>query len=162
MTVDAPVEKVWALWSNFENFPRFMRHLREVRRLDDRRSRWSAVGPAGTTVDWEAVTTAWVPNETIAWESVEGGAVATAGVVHFRPVHDGGTVIDVRLSYTPPAGAVGHSVAVLFGVDPKQSMDDDMVRLKSLLEEGRTTAGRAREQVRLEEIEDRQNVPQAW
>jgi uncharacterized membrane protein len=111
-------------------------------------------------VDWEAVTTAWVPNATIAWESVEGGAVATAGVVHFRPVDDGGTVIDVRLSYTPPAGAVGHAVAVLFGVDPKQSMDDDMVRLKSLLEEGRTTAGRAREQVRLEEIEDRQDVPQ--
>ncbi len=160
--VGAPIERVWALWSNYENFPRFMSHLREVRRLDDRRSRWSAVGPAGTTVEWEAVTTLSLPNQAIAWESVEGAPVATTGVVRFWPIDEGGTEIEVRLSYTPPAGALGHAVAVLFGVDPKHSMDDDMVRLKSLLEEGKTTPGTGRERVRLEEIEDRQDLTQPW
>jgi uncharacterized membrane protein len=44
------------------------------------------------------------------------------------------------MSYTPPAGAIGHAVAALFGADPKRAMDEDMVRLKSILEDGKTTA----------------------
>jgi hypothetical protein len=31
-------------------------------------------------------------------------------------------------------------VAALFGADPKHAMDEDFVRLKSLLEHGRTSA----------------------
>jgi uncharacterized membrane protein len=46
----------------------------------------------------------------------------------------------VQLSYNPPASVLGHTVASLFGVDPKRAMDEDMVRLKSLLEEGKATA----------------------
>jgi uncharacterized membrane protein len=162
ITVRAPVERVWALWSNFENFPRFMSHLRQVTRLDDTRSRWTAVGPAGTTVEWYAVVTDVVPHEKLAWESVEGSSVNTIGVVHFRPAPEGATEIDVRLLYAPPGGALGHAVATLFGVDPKHSMDDDLVRLKSLLEEGKTTPGGSRERVRLDEIEDRQDLPKPW
>jgi uncharacterized membrane protein len=45
----------------------------------------------------------------------------------------------VQMEYTPPAGALGHAVAKLFGADPKQAMDEDMVRLKSLFEDGKTT-----------------------
>jgi uncharacterized membrane protein len=149
INVAAPVDQVWRLWSNFENFPRFMEHLREVRRIDDKRSRWVAVGPAGIPVEWEAVVTDWVPNELIAWKSLEDSVVDTAGRVRFQPV-DNGTEIDVRISYNPPAGALGHAVASLFGADPKRAMDEDMVRLKSLLEEGKTRAGG--EQVQLEEF----------
>ena len=67
--------------------------------------------------------------------------MASAGIVQFLPGDDGGTRIDVHLSYNPPAGAVGHLVASLLGSDPKHAMDEDMVRLKSLLEEGRTSVG---------------------
>jgi uncharacterized membrane protein len=52
----------------------------------------------------------------------------------------GGTRITLRMSYCPPAGVVGHTVACLFGADPKREIDDDMVRLKSLLEIGKTRA----------------------
>src|SRR6185295_11028547 len=110
ITVGAPIERVWALWSNFENFPRFMSHLRQVTRMDERRSRWTAVGPAGSTVEWFAVLTQVVPQEKLAWESVEGSAVKTTGVVHFRSAREGGTEIDVHLLYAPPAGALGHAV----------------------------------------------------
>jgi hypothetical protein len=41
-------------------------------------------------------------------------------------------------------------VASLFGTDPKHAMDEDMVRLKSLLEEGKTRADG--EQVQLDEV----------
>jgi uncharacterized membrane protein len=42
------------------------------------------------------------------------------------------------MSYMPPAGAAGHAVAQLMGVDPRQAMHEDLMRLKGLLEEGRT------------------------
>jgi uncharacterized membrane protein len=144
ISVAAPVEQVWQLWSNFEQFPRFMSHLREVRRTDENRSHWVASGPAGVPVEWDAVVTEWVPNERIAWKSVEGSVIGTAGRVRFRPTPDGKTEIDVHLAYNPPAGALGHAVASLFGADPKHAMDEDMMRLKSLLEEGKTRADRER------------------
>jgi uncharacterized membrane protein len=148
--VAAPLEQVWQLWNNFEQFPRFMSHLREVRRTYKNRSHWVATGPAGMPVEWDAVVTEWVPNECIAWESVEGSTVETSGRVRFRSTEDGGTEIGVQMSYSPPAGALGHAVASLFGTDPKRALDDDMVRLKSLLEEGKTSGGK--EQVRMDEV----------
>jgi uncharacterized membrane protein len=76
--------------------------------------------------------------------------VENSGRVRLRPDERGGTLIEIRMSYNPPAGAIGHSVASLFGVDPRTAMDEDMVRLKSLLEEGKASAGEG--QVRLEEL----------
>lgn len=62
--------------------------------------------------------------------------------MRFEPA-DGGTRVLVRMSYNPPAGALGHAVAMLFGADPEQAMTEDLVRFKSLLEEGKTsTRGR--------------------
>jgi uncharacterized membrane protein len=149
--VTAPVEAVWQLWNNFEQFPRFMSHLREVRREGEDRSHWVAKGPAGTSVEWDAIVTERVPNEVLAWRSVEESTVQTAGRVRFRPMPDGGTEIDVQMSYNPPAGALGHVVAFLFGTDPKHAMDEDMVRLKSLLEEGKTRAN-GEEPVHLDQV----------
>jgi uncharacterized membrane protein len=150
ITVAAPVEQVWDLWSNFENFPRFMAHLREVRKLDEGRSHWVAEGPAGVPVEWDATITDWVPNRFIGWKSVEGSTIDTAGQVRFHPVGDDQTEIDIQMSYNPPAGVAGHAVASLMGSDPKHAMDEDLVRLKSLLEDGRTIANG--EPVHLEEV----------
>ena len=149
LTVAAPVEQVWEVWSNFENFPRFMSHLREVRKIDEGRSHWVAAGPAGVPVEWDAIVTDWVPNQFIGWESIEGSTIETSGRVRFRPLPNGKTEIDVQLSYSPPAGAAGHAIASLFGADPKRAMDEDLGRLRSLLEEERT--GGDSEPVRLEE-----------
>jgi hypothetical protein len=41
------------------------------------------------------------------------------------------------MAYNPPAGAIGHGVAKLFGVDPKHELDADLLRLKTYLESGR-------------------------
>jgi uncharacterized membrane protein len=138
LLVMAPVDQVWELWSNFENFPRFMAHLREVSKIDEGRSRWVAVGPAGVSVEWEAEVTDWVPEQFIGWTSVEGSSIETTGQVRFRPISSSETEIDVQLSYNPPAGAAGHAIAALMGTDPKRAMDEDLGRFKSLLEEGKT------------------------
>jgi len=150
ITVQAPVDQVWELWSNFENFPRFMTHLREVRKFDEAHSHWVAAGPAGIPVEWDAVITDWVPKQFIGWSSVEGSTVDTTGQVRFRPVSEAETQIDVQLAYSPPAGAAGHVIAALFGTDPKSAMNDDLVRFKSLLEEGKTRSNGA--PVHLEEV----------
>lgn len=140
INVNAPVDEVYSFWKNYENFPRFMDHVHEVRAIDDGRSHWVVSAPAGTTVEWNAVTTKDIPNEVIAWKSEPDATVKSAGIVQFEPNPDGSTRITVRMSYNPPAGAIGHAIASLFGADPKQAMDEDMVRLKSLLEHGKTTA----------------------
>lgn len=140
INIDAPVEEVFGFWKNYENFPRFMSHLREVRMTGEGRSHWSAEGPGGVPLSWDAETTVYVENERIGWKSVGGSPVHNAGIVRFEQNPAGGTRITVHLSYNPPAGGVGHAVARLLGSDPKQAMDDDMVRLKSLIEDGRATA----------------------
>jgi uncharacterized membrane protein len=39
--------------------------------------------------------------------------------------------------YNPVGGAVGHAIARLFRADPKHQMDDDLLRMKTLLETGK-------------------------
>jgi uncharacterized membrane protein len=58
------------------------------------------------------------------------------GIVRFEPDEHGGTRIDVKMSYLPPAGAVGHVVAELFGADPRSEMIADLMRMKSFIETG--------------------------
>jgi uncharacterized membrane protein len=139
IAIGAPVDAVWDLWSNFESFPRFMGHLQEVRKIDQERSHWVARGPAGVPVEWDAVVTEWVPKQFIAWSSTEGSTVDTSGQVRFRRTSDAQTELDIHLRYAPPGGIVGHEVAALFGADPKRAMDDDLGRVKALLEEGHPT-----------------------
>jgi uncharacterized membrane protein len=104
--VDAPLEEVFAFWSNYENFPRFMSHLREVRLTGDGRSHWVAEGPGGVPVTWDAETTGFAENEVIAWKSTGGAPVRNAGIACFQANPDGGTRIDIRFAYNPPAGAL--------------------------------------------------------
>jgi len=136
----APVDEVFDFWSHVENFPRFMSHLKEVRDLGNNRSHWVAEGPGGVPVSWDAEITASEPNRLLAWKSVPGSLVRTAGRIRFDDDVQGGARVTIRMSYCPPAGMLGHTVACLFGADPKSEIDDDMVRLKCLLEIGKTRA----------------------
>jgi uncharacterized membrane protein len=136
ITINAPVRKVFELWSHHENFPHFMSRVREVKDLGNGRYHWTVAGPAGIPVEWEAVITKLEPDRLIAWQSAAGSMVEQRGIVRFRPDGDDKTVVDVRLSYHPPAGAVGHAIASLFGADPKSEMDDDLMRMKSFIETG--------------------------
>jgi uncharacterized membrane protein len=112
-----------------------MSHLKEVRNIHPGRSHWVAYGPAGIPVEWDALITRHEPNSLISWASEPGAAVQSSGTVRFGRNPAGGTRVEVQMSYNPVAGAIGHAVASLFGVDPKHAMDDDLARLKTLLEQ---------------------------
>jgi uncharacterized membrane protein len=138
--VQAPVEEVFKFWSDYEKFPRFMTHIKEVRDLGQGKSHWVAEGPGGIPVSWDAEVTDCIPNKLLAWRSIPGSTIDTEGVVRFDEDSKGGTRISIRLFYKPPGGVLGHYVASLFGADPKSEIDDGMVRLKSLMELGKTRA----------------------
>jgi uncharacterized membrane protein len=117
-----------------------MSHLKEVRPLGDGRWHWVAEGPAGIPMSWDVEMTQFIPKKLLAWRSIPGSKVDTEGAIRFDENSKGGTRITIHLCYKPPAGVVGHFLASLFGADPKREMDEDMVRLKSLIELGRTRA----------------------
>jgi uncharacterized membrane protein len=138
IVIDAPVEDVFGFWTRYENFPKFMSRVLDVRvGAREGQSRWKVMGPAGVPVEFDAIVSAFVPNETFGWRTVQGSTVAHAGIVRFEPTADGSTRVHIRMSYTPPGGRVGHGIATAFGVDPKRSMDEDLGRLKTLIETGR-------------------------
>jgi uncharacterized membrane protein len=137
---EAPVERVFQVWDNYQNFPKFMTNVEEVRDLGDGRSHWVVKGPAGTTVEWDAEITKRIPNEVIAWKSTPGSLVQNSGIVKFKSRRDGGSTADIRLSYNPIAGQIGHAVASLFSSDPKSELDQDLQRMKQLVEGELTTA----------------------
>jgi uncharacterized membrane protein len=139
INIDAPIDEVYQFWRNFENFKLFMDHVKDVSTEGDI-STWKVAGPAGATVEFESQVTRDVPNESIAWETLPDSQVHHAGFVRFDPNNMGGTRVSVQMDYVPPAGALGHAVAQLFGVDPRQAMHEDLMRFKSLLEEGKTSS----------------------
>jgi len=140
--IDAPVEEVFKFLANYDNFPRFMRNVKSVETFADGRSHWKVAGPAGVTVEWESITTRTEPNELIEWSTIEGSAVEHAGSIDLERSGDG-TRVRLEMSYNPPAGALGHVVAKLFGADPKSELDEDMIRLKSTLETGKALSDAA-------------------
>jgi uncharacterized membrane protein len=107
--------------------------------LTNGRSHWVA-GAGGYLHPVDAEITGQRDNQLLAWTSVPGSIVRTSGLVRFDRESDGRTRVQIRMSYCPPAGVFGHAVACLFGADPKSEMDDDLARLKSLLEYGKTRA----------------------
>ena len=134
ININAPVGQVFGFFSCYENFPHFMSNVREVRDPGSGCSHWCVAGPMGINVEWDADLTNYIPNRIIAWRSVEGSTVENAGVIRFQENLDSSTRVDIKLSYNPPGGALGHILAKLFGADPKSEMDADLARVKTTLE----------------------------
>lgn len=157
INIDAPLERVFKMLANPENFPRFMSHVQAVKKLhnDDETGeakvyRWTVIGPAGSIAHWDAELMKVVDNELLEWKTRPGSEIEHAGVARVDPTPYGGTRLHVRLSYRPPFGAVGLTLGQLFSLYPKHMLDEDLLRLKSLLEQGKTTAHH--EKVRLSEV----------
>jgi uncharacterized membrane protein len=141
--IDAAPDDVYDVWTNYENFPHFMSHVVEVRDLGRGRSHWVVRGPGGSEFEWNSVLTEQTRPHRLAWRSEAGAEIPQSGSIQFEP-HRGGTRVTVRMSYTPPAGAIGHGLATLLGSDPKAQMDDDLARMKAFIERGAVPRDAAR------------------
>jgi uncharacterized membrane protein len=138
LLIQAPIEHVFDTWSRYENFPRFMSNVKRVRPLGGDRSRWTVRGPAGIGVEFESVAHMQRPTE-LAWDSELGSTVHNSGRVTLVP-EGTATRATVRLSYRPPAGAMGQAVSSLLGADPRQEFEDDLNRMKQYIEGRRPIA----------------------
>lgn len=133
MYIEAPIDQVYGFWSNYENFPLFMSHVREVEDRGQGRSHWKVSGPGGVPIEWNAVLSQQTPNEVIAWRSEAGSMLENAGIIRFSPAGSG-TRVDLRFCYHPPAGGAGQAVVELLGSDPRAKLNEDLGRMKALLE----------------------------
>ena len=140
VTINLPRQEVYARWRDFARFPEFMDNVRSVEMLGERRARWTIEAPAGQTVELLTETTHDVPGERIAWRSVEGSQITTAGEAIFEDAAPGrGTIVHLVMTYDPPAGTVGKLVAKLFQREPRIQARRDLRRFKQLLETGEVT-----------------------
>jgi uncharacterized membrane protein len=136
VTINQPVEMLYRFWRNLENLPRVMRHLESVERVTDTLSRWRAQGPANTVIEWNAEIINEIPNKLIAWQSIEGSDVVSAGSVHFDDLGAGrGTRVRVRLQYNPPGGKVGAAIVKLVGRDAATDIREDLKQFKESVEQ---------------------------
>lgn len=142
--INRPAQELYRFWRELTNLPRVMRHLESVEATDEQRSRWTAKGPAGSHIQWEAEITEDRPGEAITWRSLEGASVENRGSVTFGSAPGGrGSIVSVELHYNPPAGALGAAFAKLFGEEPELQLQDDLRRFKQTMETGEaiTTEG---------------------
>lgn len=134
--IDKSPEKLYSFWRQFENLPRFMDHLESVNSVGFNRWHWVAKGPAGMRLEWDAEIYNEKPNELIAWRSLDGN-FTNAGSVHFEPAPgERGTLVKVVMNYNAPGGKVSALLAKLFGQEPGQVIEEDLRRLKQILETG--------------------------
>lgn len=139
MTVEGSPEALYAYWRNYANLPRFQERIESVTQIGDdpKKSRWVMNAPFGQTLTWDAELIEDVPGKVIAWRSLEGSDVDTAGSVRFVAAPGGrGTVVRVNQKFDPPGGKIGVAIASLIGQGPGRLTRDNLRRFKMLMEAG--------------------------
>jgi uncharacterized membrane protein len=96
--VNAPLRTVYNQWTQFEEFPRFMEGVEEVRQNGPANLFWK-VRIGGKEKSWEAVITEQIPDQRIAWQSVDG--TPNKGEVSFDFLDPTLTRVTLRLAYEP-------------------------------------------------------------
>lgn len=137
IAVSRPAADLYQFWRNPANLPKVMTHLKEVRALNDRQSHWVAEGIAGQNIEWDAEIMNERANELIAWRSLPGGGLDTAGSIHFRPLgQEQGTSVTVSIKYNPPGGKLGATLASILGAGAEQKIEEDLRNFKRTMEAG--------------------------
>lgn len=140
LTINRPAAEIYDRWRRLESLPNIMRHLQSVHETGPNRSHWVAQGPMGMEVEWDSEIINEDPARLIAWRSLPGSQVDTAGSVHFEELPgDRGTRVSVSIKYNPPGGRLGAGLAGLLGESAEQEMEEDLRRFKQIMETGEVT-----------------------
>lgn len=137
LIINRAAEELYQFWHDFENLPRIMHDLKSVSVTGEGRSHWVAKGPAGSSVEWDALITEDRPNELISWRSLEGADVDNSGTVRFEPAAGNrGTIVTVEMEYKVPGGSIGAAIAKLIGEEPGAKALESLRCFKQLVETG--------------------------
>lgn len=134
--VNKPREEVYSFWRKLDNLPLFMKHLESVELIDDARSHWVLKLPFNApSISWDAEIVHDDPGYMIGWSSLPGSLIDNAGKVRFQDSPDGqGTLLDVTISYRPPAGGFGGGVAYILNPVFKNIVDNDVRNFKQYMD----------------------------
>jgi uncharacterized membrane protein len=143
VTIGLPPHQVYEFWRRLENLPRFMKHLESVQVTGERTSHWKAVGPGGLSTEWDAEMMEDTPGQQISWHSVGSAEIPNKGTVEFKEAPGNrGTEVRVIIDYYPPGGTAGRAAArIAHGLNAQQ-LEEDLKRLKQILEVGEETTAR--------------------
>ena len=112
MTINRPAVELYEFWRDVTNLPQVFKHLTSVTTNDGQTSHWVAEGPAGMSIEWDAEVLNDHEAQLIAWRSLPGSRLDTAGSVRFEPIkNDRGTVVTVSMKFNPPGGRVAANIA---------------------------------------------------
>jgi uncharacterized membrane protein len=139
--VDAPISTVYNQWTQFEDFPRFMDGVEEVKQLSDTMTHWK-IKVGGVEREFDAEITEQVPEERIAWRSVEGPK--HAGLVTFHKLADDKTRVTLQMDVDPEdfVEKVGEAVGIV-----ERRIKGDLQRFKEFIESRRVETGAWRGEV---------------
>ncbi|MDQ4070890.1 MAG: SRPBCC family protein [Actinomycetota bacterium] len=139
--VELPVSTVYNQWTQFEEFPQFMQGVESVTQLDDTHLHWVAE-IAGVRREWDAEIVDQVPDQRIAWRSIDG--TGNGGIVTFDPVGPSTTRVNLQIDFEPEglAETVGDKLGFV-----SQQTEGDLKSFKSFIEERRVETGAWRGEV---------------
>jgi len=147
VAINRSAEELYRFWRDLRRLPGVIPQLKSVELLDERRSRWVAEGPGGRSFEWTAEIVDDVPNQLIAWRTIDRSDIVSAGFVQFKPAPGRrGTAVRANLRCDVPGGMLGSAVAWAFGDEPSQVVREGLRRFKQLMEAGEiaTTDGQPR------------------
>ncbi|MEU2065003.1 SRPBCC family protein [Streptomyces sp. NPDC013455] len=127
--VNVPVSAAYNQWTQFEDFPRFMDGVERIEQRSDTLTHWvTKIG--GVTREFDAKITEQIPDERVAWTSVDGEA-KQAGVVTFHYIDETTTKVMLQLDYEPEglAETVGDKLGFV-----KRQATGDLKRFKEFIE----------------------------
>ncbi len=139
VTVNRPRQQLYEFWRKLENLPSFMDNVERIDVLDNQRSHWVVLGPAGRRVEWDSIIIDDRPGDRIAWTvDVDGdSSVQHSGSVTFKDATGKrGTTVTATIIYDPPGGAIGKAIAKLFQREPAIQVRRELRRFKQLMETG--------------------------
>jgi uncharacterized membrane protein len=135
-TINRSPEDVYGFWRDMPNLARALERVVRVDEIDDRRSRWVIEGPGRSEIEFMAEILMDEAQRIIAWRS-EDSPIPHEGRVEFTPAPGNrGTEVRVWVTFLPPAGSVGVTVASLTGRRPDDLLRDAVRRVKQVLEAG--------------------------
>ena len=133
--VDVPIHTVYDQWTQFEEFPRFLHDVKKVEQIDDMLTHW-VVSVGGVQREFDAAIVDQVPDEHVAWASVEERV--HAGSVAFTPTDGGGTRVRLEMSWEPET--LVEKVGAKLNIDQQQA-EADLQRFRDFIEYRGTETG---------------------
>ncbi|MEU8958050.1 SRPBCC family protein [Streptomyces sp. NPDC048518] len=127
--VAVPVRTAYDQWTQFETFPEFMDGVQRIEQRTETLTHW-VTKIDGVEREFDAEITEQIPDERVAWTTVDGQA-KQAGVVTFHRLDDERTKVMLQLHYEPEGMAekAGDKLGFV-----KRQVTGDLGRFKEFIE----------------------------